>query len=763
MVPLSFSPDGSISSHTLSAGSVQPPKPISATSNALTTNLSAAPHAFLTSSKNTRSDALTYIKRCFDNLAFDVSHTQLSRQQENRLVNRKRKRSGDDESKALLLKKVHVEGFGTGQVWEQAKRVLEAAREEIERDLPVVLQNAGKEAPKSGTVHTSSEPDEDEVDDDEEEEDDDDDKPVKMVRFDGDGFELSESDDESLGEGGLDWEYDEDDVQGEEDDEAEEDFEGLSGKEEFHSPLDGSEEESGAEEEPPTLIEDKFKLNDGFFSIDDFNKQTEFLEQQDARGEDGEDSDDEGIDWLADPLKAGNGEQPKPKNLKRQQNGADDNDVEDDDEGGPGFGSMDLFAPEGASEDEFEDGDGDFDDEDPTSAATNTNNVMYKDFFAPPARKAGKKSREGAHPHNFPPKANGAGPEDGNDREMERAMNAVHRDLFSESPEPEEDSDIDPEAHVHTPLARRSTHEKRQAKLLEEIRRLESQNVAKREWQLSGEARAADRPMNSLLEEDMEFERAGKPVPVITAEVTEDIEALIKRRILNREFDEVIKRRPDDLVTTSDARRGKLDFELDDQKSGKGLAEIYEEEHLKRTDPNFVDVRDEKLKKEHREIEALWADCSAKLDALSSWHHRPKPPQAQLEIRVDAPVVSMEDARPTAGADVAGMSMLAPQEVYKLGEEREKGEVVTKGGTVVKTDELTRDQKARRRRREKERLAKAGLQKKPDTKKDEKARVVGDLKRGGVKVIGKKGLTDVEGKAVKNGVPGRVSGGSFKL
>ena len=32
---------------------------------------------------------------------------------------------------------------------------------------------------------------------------------------------------------------------------------------------------------------------------------------------------------------------------------------------------------------------------------------------------------------------------------------------------------------------------------------------------------------------DLEFEHAGKPVPIITAEVSEEIEALIKRRILS--------------------------------------------------------------------------------------------------------------------------------------------------------------------------------------------------------------------------------------
>jgi U3 small nucleolar RNA-associated protein MPP10 len=75
----------------------------------------------------------------------------------------------------------------------------------------------------------------------------------------------------------------------------------------------------------------------------------------------------------------------------------------------------------------------------------------------------------------------------------------------------------------------------------------------------------------------------------------------------------------------------------------------------------YVDKRDEKLKKEHAEIETLWKDISAKLDALSNWHYRPKPPQPSINVVADVPTISMEDARPTAGGDVGGISMLAPQ------------------------------------------------------------------------------------------------------
>lgn len=294
-------------------------------------------------------------------------------------------------------------------------------------------------------------------------------------------------------------------------------------------------------------------------------------------------------------------------------------------------------------------------------------------------------------------------------------MASVTRELFDES-EPEDSMD-EGGANIEDrgdPMARRSTHERRQAALAREIAKLEKANVERRSWQLSGEASAEARPLNSLLENDLDFERTGKPLPVITQEVTEDIEALIKRRIINREFDEVVRRRPDDLVTGPQRRR----FELSDSKATSGLADQYADEMLRKNDPNYVDIRDEKLKQEHREIERMWKDISGKLDALSSWHYKPKPAAPSLEVRVDAPTIMMEDARPTAGADLgAATSMLAPQELYKPGEQRSKLEITTRSGAPIAKVEMTREEKKRERRRKKEKLRKSGIkvQKKVDT------------------------------------------------
>lgn len=686
-------------------------------------------HKFLQPDLPLYTDAVAYLKNILDPLAKDISTEQQQRLKESR---KKRKRGEGGDEEVLRLKQIHTDGFSVEQVWEQARRVLDAATDEVQREYEKVQAQLEEDSDENSADAQSDLDEEDE------------DLGVEGVDFEVEGVDDGEE------------EYHSDEDEDEEDE--------LELKGDMHDDFDEmelDEDEDEAEEPAAEFVEDKFGLNDGFFSIDDFNKQSEFLEQQDFRGEAEVEEDDEEIDFDADPMaqaSAGaNGD-----------TGADDEESEDE-EDGPTFGD-----PDAESEDEDEDGEG-VGDMDAMGGMGNTNSIMYKDFFAPPAQKKRKNKKGRPNPHNFPEASaskstNGAAQEEWAEPEdMQRTMDAVHRDLFEESDEEEEEEDEKPDPA--DPRSRRSAHERRKLQLQEEIRKLEAANVAKRDWQLSGEARAADRPVNALLEEDLDFERAGKPVPVITAEVSEDIESLIKRRILAFDFQDIIKRRPDDLAT-GNGKRGKLDFELDDTKSKKGLAEEYEEEYSRRTDPNYVDVKDEKLAKEQKEIEALWKEVCGQLDSLSSWNFRPKAPAPQMDIRVDAPAITMEDARPSAGGEVAGASQLAPQEIYKAGEgsKTDKSEVVGKSGLPAGREELDKDERKRRRRREKERIRKASgnaedANGKPKESKAKKAKkdMLGELKKGGVRVIGKKGqVTDVEGNEARNETGGQGAG-RYKL
>ena len=718
---------------------------------AFLSTLETSSHSFLQPSQGLHAASLVLAKRYLDPLAAATSDAQTERRD---ILNRKRKREerGDHiYQKPLQLREVYLEGFKIEQVWEQARRVLDASRLEAERFLDRTVQErtptgpsrrSCTSEPRAVTFKDVSEDASDSDRSDEQRSDADEDR--FMAELDEESEELHESSTKNQDSESVDI--------------ANEDLLDTEDIVDDYAEDNRSDEESGLEEESKeTFVPDKLGLNDGFFSIDDFNRQSEFLEHRDARGDnDGAASDEEEVDWTVNPLDihpSGPGEIQQNRSLDEL------DDDEDDDEGGPTFGNANLNLPDVS---ESEDGSENEIQLEDIAGMNNTNDIKYADFFAPPPRKATKSNRQRALPKTQP--SSSSDPQKDTEGDIQRTISAVRRDIFEDDLTPDEDgpgSDRDP----------RSSHQKRQAALTAEIRRLEAAAVAKRDWTLSGEARAADRPINSLLEEDLEFERVGKPIPVITHEVSEDIEALIKRRIIAREFDEVIKRRPGNLVTgNGDVRRGR--FELEDTKPQQSLAEVYEAEHLKTVDPEgYVGKRDEKLKKEHAKIEQMWKDVSAKLDVLSSWHYKPKLPSASINVVADVPTISMEDARPSAGGDVNTESMLAPQEVYKAGEARDKKEeVVTGSGLPVGRRELTRDEKTRRRRREKERIRKAGGLMPAKGKKEmgkrtkEKEGVVGDLKKGGVKVIGKKGeIVDVEGRAVRSKASAGKSGGGYKL
>lgn len=676
--------------------------------------------------------SLHWAKHALDAFAGQVSDEQ----QAARLREKKRKREGGAASGDVLkIRKVHVDGFETGQVWQQARRIINSTLD-LSQDVLRELEESGiiqKEGAENGDVVVGSDAH-------------------------GSETETSEEGDESASGSDNDEEETWEDAESQQ---GEDDFSEGEGEDDIEAESDedkelGLEEEEDEFDDQPqeTFVADPNGLNDGFFSIDEFNKQTQWLEEQDAKADpytDAASDDDEEVNWHADPMS-----EPQDKTKGKKANKHEDEDVglgdEEDEEDGPTFGDMDLNAPEGASDDDA----GDLADglEGDMGLDLTANDVFYDDFFAPPARKA----KKGEKANSYRPKH--AVPEE---RDVERAMDDVRRDLFEDLSDNSDEDDALSEVDAGDPKSRRSAHERRQLKLAEEIRKMESELVAKRAWTLSGEASASARPMNSLLEEALDFDHAGKPIPVITEEVSEEIEDLVKRRILSGEFDQVVKRRPNAEVA-ADVRRGLV--ELDDTKAKQSLAEMYEEEHVKNTNPDsYVSAKDEKQRKEEKEIEAMWKDVSAKLDALSSWHYKPKPAAPSLTVVADVATVTMEDAQPTTAQGVSGgQSMIAPQEVYNPSKDTaEKGEVVAKSGLPMAMQEMSREDKVRRRRREKERIRKAGpevskLGKKAQEKKDTMA----DLKKGGVKVINRKGeVLDMEGN--KPQAAKAVTSGSFKL
>ncbi|NXL91844.1 MPP10 protein, partial [Alectura lathami] len=226
----------------------------------------------------------------------------------------------------------------------------------------------------------------------------------------------------------------------------------------------------------------------------------------------------------------------------------------------------------------------------------------------------------------------------------------------------------------------KSSFEKRQEKMSEKIRRLEEELLEEKPWQLKGEVTGQKRPENSLLEETVLFDHAVRMAPVITEETTFQLEDIIKQRILDEAWDDVVpKEKPKE-----DAFEYKKRITLDHEKSKLSLAEIYEQEYLKLQQQK----NEEEENPEHKEIQEMMDSLFLKLDALCNFHFTPKPPVPEVKIVSNLPAITMEEVAPVAVSDAA---LLAPEEI------KEKN----KAGDVKTDAEKTPTDKKRERRKKK--------------------------------------------------------------
>lgn len=226
----------------------------------------------------------------------------------------------------------------------------------------------------------------------------------------------------------------------------------------------------------------------------------------------------------------------------------------------------------------------------------------------------------------------------------------------------------------------KSSFEKRQEKMADKINDLEKDLLNEKSWQLSGEVTAQKRPENGLLEETLLFDHASRAAPVVTEETTLQLEDIIKQRIKDQSWDDVIRKEK----PKEDAFEYKKRLTLDHEKSKLSLAELYEQEYVKLNQKKAEEEENPK----HVEIQKLMDSLFLKLDALSNFHFTPKPSIPEVKIVSNLPAITMEEVAPVHVSDAA---LLAPEEV------KEK----TKAGALKADAEKTSTDKKRERRKKK--------------------------------------------------------------
>ncbi|KAM7351238.1 U3 small nucleolar ribonucleoprotein MPP10 [Cochliomyia hominivorax] len=437
-----------------------------------------------------------------------------------------------------------------------------------------------------------------------------------------------EAEDMQLGEEESEEEDDDEDNDEQELRDLEEEDEGEA-KEDSHDDdeEDHEEDEDLFKAKAKTKQKSKRKsiVDDKFFKL---NEMEAFLEAEDAKEERKQSGkliaqDEDGIDYFAEDL----GEE-----------GESGSDNEDSNPAYKDFFEMDEDL-----------------EEEQTSAKTTEKSKKQKDHFAENEEisddDVGNFEDEEQEDNDF------VNEDDNMDQESEDEQEAVSSKMPAESDDDSEDSDEDDTKKENEP---KSSFELRQARLEQRMRDYEAEVLGEKPWQLKGEVQATSRPQNSLLEEVLEFESTVRPAPIITEETTRCLEDIIKQRIRDQAWDDVVRiAKP---VNTPQEYRKKLI--LDQEKSKESLAHIYEKEYqreIEKLNPNR-DPNEPEEPKEHQEIRQLMRDLFVKLDALSNFHFTPKPVAPEPKIVTNTPAVAMEEVAPVAVSDA---KLLAPEEVFR--------------------------------------------------------------------------------------------------
>ena len=230
-----------------------------------------------------------------------------------------------------------------------------------------------------------------------------------------------------------------------------------------------------------------------------------------------------------------------------------------------------------------------------------------------------------------------------------------------------EDDGADDTAEIEQPAAKKPRGlgelARKLAALEEEIADFETKQIDKKHWTLTGEVAGKARPVNSLLESNLELpfgHMAGKRLdesrdlmvdendfdPENPEKPVFDLELIIRQRVADRTFDDVLRKKVETTVQDlkpSDALEG-LDFE----KSQLGLAEVYAKQYEK--DIFNQSDETEKVTAEKEEAKRIFAKLMHKLDCLTNFNFAPRPPVVKKAGGADGikdlPAMKLEEAIP---------------------------------------------------------------------------------------------------------------------
>jgi len=250
------------------------------------------------------------------------------------------------------------------------------------------------------------------------------------------------------------------------------------------------------------------------------------------------------------------------------------------------------------------------------------------------------------------------------------------------------------------------------------IQQLEEENLQPKLWKFSGEAVATKRPLNSLLGEDLEYEHATKIAPVITDEVTKTLEDIIKYRIIENAFDDIIRK----IVVESKGDRRQKGIELDSNKSKKSLSQVYEQEYQEQTQKV---ERVDNANPAHDALSSLFRRICEQLDALSNTNFTPRVTKKEKEKSKnrEMPAIQMEEVIPVT---LSTVSQLAPEEIFT------KQDKLLQGETEKTREDRQKERKELKKKWKKEKTTKEHEQRRKEKLAGNPQKKEEDIKKGSV-------------------------------
>lgn len=325
--------------------------------------------------------------------------------------------------------------------------------------------------------------------------------------------------------------------------------------------------------------------------------------------------------------------------------------------------------------------------------------LEYDDFFDPPSNVNG-------------------GFAEGKGTDASRLLSSIDGDLLSE------------DDTIQTPLTAK------RARTRQMIDAIEDENVSKKPWQLRGEVSGHSRPKDSLLDMDMDHDSSMRFAPLSGTEKDETIEDVIRQRITDGLFDDVVRTFSASLDTAREQKRDDLP-ELSQAKPSEGLADVYARDFMLAKESARSNATSQEISKEteqespeQQEVSRLYEKLAGKLDALAGIQFMPSPRQTPDDMKVQGNVMALksEEAIPEGVSDA---KVLTPRETYSV-----EGKALTGQREVTKKERRANRSKAKRGRKSanaaKERAAQLMQQSHPQ--RAEKRRAEESLLRRGKKI-----------------------------